>query len=117
MRHKDGRLVVLDAKFKKMDFYRHNGYSDVDRTDLFQIQSYAGYYREKGENIILCGLIYPLSQNPIDNKTYLYGPGISDINFIIDGIYIGDEKNFIPDQELPEQESAFIERLKKIINP
>ena len=118
MRHEDGRLVVLDAKFKKMDFARDRyGNCDVDRTDLFQIQSYAGYYREKGENIILCGLIYPLSQNPIDNKTYLYGPGISDINFIIDGIYIGDEKNFIPNQELPEQESAFIERLKKIINP
>lgn len=120
MRHKDGRLVVLDAKFKKMNFARdHYGNSDVDRTDLFQIQSYAGYYREKGENIILCGLIYPLSKDPskdsIVNKTYLYGPGISDINFIIDGIYIGDEKNFIP--ELPEQESAFIERLKKIINP
>lgn len=120
MRHEDGRLVVLDAKFKKMDFYRHNGYSDVDRTDLFQIQSYAGYYREKGENIILCGLIYPLSRDPkssdINNKTNLYGSGISDINFIIDGIYIGDEKNFISGQELPEQESAFIERLKEIIN-
>lgn len=115
MRHKDGRLVVLDAKFKKMNFaLDHYGNCDVDRTDLFQIQSYAGYYREKGENIILCGLIYPLSQD-IHNKTYLYGPGISDINFIIDGIYIGDEKNFIP--ELPEREAAFIERLKKIINP
>ena len=113
MRHKDGRLVVLDAKFKKMNFAQdHYGNCDVDRTDLFQIQSYAGYYREKGENIILCGLIYPLSKEPISNKTYLYGPGISDINFIIDGIYIGDEKNFIP-----EQESAFIERLKKFINP
>ena len=122
MRHKDGRLVVLDAKFKKMNFVQdHYGNCDVDRTDLFQIQSYAGYYREKGENIILCGLIYPLSKDPskdsIKNKTYLYGPGISDINFIIDGIYIGDEKNFIPDQKLPEQESAFIERLKKIITP
>lgn len=118
MRHEDGRLVVLDAKFKKMDFaLDHYGNCDVDRTDLFQIQSYAGYYREKGENIILCGLIYPLSQkNPIENKTYLYGPGISDINFIIDGIYTGDEKNFISGQELPEQESAFIERLKEIIN-
>lgn len=117
MRHKDGRLVVLDAKFKKMNFAKdHYGNCDVDRTDLFQIQSYAGYYREKGENIILCGLIYPLSKDPskdpIHNKTYLYGPGISNINFIIDGIYIGDEKNFIP-----EQESAFIERLKKIIDP
>jgi len=122
MRRKDGRLVVLDAKFKKMNFVQdHYGNCGVDRTDLFQIQSYAGYYREKGENIILCGLIYPLSKDPskdsIKNKTYLYGPGISDINFIIDGIYIGDEKNFIPDQKLPEQESAFIERLKKIITP
>lgn len=118
MRHEDGRIVILDAKFKKMDFARdHYGNCDVDRTDLFQIQSYAGYYREKGENIVLCGLIYPLSQKkPIANKTYLYGPGISDINFIIDGIYIGDEKNFISGQELPEQESAFIERLKEIIN-
>ena len=43
MRHGDGRLVVLDAKFKKMDFaLDHYGNCDVDRTDWFQIQSYAG---------------------------------------------------------------------------
>lgn len=117
MRHEDGRLVVLDAKFKKMDFARdHYGNCDVDRTDLFQIQSYAGYYREKGENIVLCGLIYPLSKQD-HVQTLLYGLENSQVKFIVDGIFVGNEDNPIQDNKISVQELAFINRLKKLLNP
>lgn len=117
MRHEDGRLVVLDAKFKKMDFARdHYGNCDVDRTDLFQIQSYAGYYREKGENIILCGLIYPLSKQDQEVQTLLYGLENSQVKFIVDGIFVGNEDNPIQDNKISVQELAFINRLKKLLN-
>lgn len=113
MRHEDGRVVVLDAKFKKMEFHGPEEPCDVDRTDLFQIQSYAGYYREKGENIILCGLIYPLSKDKSEDKseeTTLYGLEESKIKFIIDGIFASDDVISIP-----EREFCFIERLRKRI--
>lgn len=109
MRHEDGRVVVLDAKFKKMDFHGPEEYCDVDRTDLFQIQSYAGYYREKKENIILCGLIYPLSIDE-SKETTLYGLEESKIKFIIDGIFASDDVISIP-----EREFCFIERLRNRI--
>ena len=111
MRHEDGRLVVLDAKFKKMDFaLDHYGNCDVDRTDLFQIQSYAGYYREKGENIVLCGLIYPLSIDKHESTT-LYGLENSKITFIIDGVFVENNTT-----DISAQESCFIERLREKIN-
>lgn len=111
MRHEDGRLVVLDAKFKKMDFARDRyGNCDVDRTDLFQIQSYAGYYREKGENLILCGLIYPLSIDKHESTT-LYGLENSKITFIIDGVFVENNTT-----DISAQESCFIERLREKIN-
>ena len=111
MRHEDGRLIVLDAKFKKMDFARDRyDNCDVDRTDLFQIQSYAGYYREKGENIILCGLIYPLSIDKPESTT-LYGLENSEITFIIDGVFVENNTTAIS-----AQESCFIERLREKIN-
>lgn len=117
MRHEDGRLVVLDAKFKKMDFaLDHYGNCDVDRTDLFQIQSYAGYYREKGENIVLCGLIYPLSKQD-HVQTLLYGLENSQVKFIVDGIFVDNEDNPIQDNKISVQELAFINRLKKLLNP
>ena len=96
---KDGEYVILDAKFKHM---RLEG-NDVDRTDLFQINSYAGYYNLKYPGKVkLCGLIYPLSEN-INNKNeshlaHLYGLEDSELGsitpqnktkFIIDGIYVG----------------------------
>ena len=97
LRKKDdpSKVVVLDAKFKKMQFKN----TDVDRGDLHQIHSYAGYYRENGDKIVLCGLIYPLSEEPVQNeepdknKKKLHGPlyGLDESKtlFVIDGIYKG----------------------------
>jgi len=39
----NGKVVVFDAKFKKMDSLN----KDIDRNDLHQINSYSGYYRNQ----------------------------------------------------------------------
>lgn len=141
LRKKDdpSKVVVLDAKFKKMQFRN----TDVDRGDLHQIHSYAGYYREKGCKVVLCGLVYPLSlEKPIQNKVKLYGLDESETLFVIDGIYKGmkleqenpqkmdddagepleDENSKISEEELDkgysynDAEDAFINRLREYLN-
>lgn len=63
----DGTAVaVIDAKFKTM---KYRG-KDVDRNDLFQIQSYACYYNnkyrlEKKDPLKFCSLVYPAVKAPI----------------------------------------------------
>ena len=108
LRKKDdpSKVVVLDAKFKKMQFRN----TDVDRGDLHQIHSYAGYYRENGDKIVLCGLIYPLSlEKPVNNEENLYGLDKPKTLFVIDGIYKGKnigqkEKNEIDDVDAAEED-------------
>ena len=44
VRHgENGKVVVLYAKFKKMELLN----KDIDRNDLYQINSYSGYYRNQ----------------------------------------------------------------------
>ena len=82
----ESQIAILDAKFKKMRFKN----TDVDRADLHQIHSYAGYYRERGDTVVLCGLIYPLSLEKLtQNSAKLYGLAGSKTIFVIDGIYKG----------------------------
>lgn len=140
LRKKDdpSKVVVLDAKFKKMQFRN----TDVDRGDLHQIHSYAGYYRENGNKIVLCGLIYPLSlEKPANNEENLYGLDKPKTLFVIDGIYKGkkskqensqktddnadkpaeDENSEIPEEldkeySFVEAEEAFIKRMQNYLN-
>lgn len=140
LRKKDdpSKVVVLDAKFKKMQFRN----TDVDRGDLHQIHSYAGYYRENGDKIVLCGLIYPLSlEKPVNNEENLYGLDKPKTLFVIDGIYKGkkskqensqktndnagkpaeDENSEIPEEldkgySYVEAEEAFIKRMQNYLN-
>jgi len=141
LRKKDdpSKVIILDAKFKKMRFIN----ADVDRNDLHQIHSYAGYYREKGCKVVLCVLVYPLSlEKPIQNKVKLYGLDESETLFVIDGIYKGmkleqenpqkmdddagepseDENSKISEEELDkgysynDAEDAFINRLREYLN-
>ena len=106
----DNKIVIFDAKFKRMNF--ENG--DVDRNDLFQIHSYAGYYRELGKEVVLCGLIYPLKQRFAQNNcfTTLYGLVNSLTKFVINGIYIPQEES----GSLEEYENDFIEQIKSVID-
>lgn len=132
---KDGYYAILDAKFKHMRLDAR--YDDVDRTDLFQINSYAGYYNLKYPGKVkLCGLIYPLSvdiqdaNGVVNSQTrlnHLYGlEEIGDSSpqnqtkFIIDGVYVGP-KNISVDESskeefsLLEKENEFINRLKSLL--
>lgn len=110
MRHREsGKLVVFDAKFKKMEMRNQ----DIDRVDLHQIHSYSGYYRNQ---IVASGLIYPLSKQidtPKAHSLSIYGNDKNEIRFIIDGIYVSENQSL---RELIKNEEAFIERVSSIID-
>lgn len=110
MKHrKSGKVVVFDAKFKKMKML--NG--DVDIADLHQIHSYSGYYKN---NLIASGLIYPLSQEINIDKAHsksIYGNDDNEINFIVDGIIVSDEHTI---KEIINNENAFIFRITNLIS-
>ena len=110
MKHRtNGRVVVFDAKFKKMELHS----KDIDRTDLHQIHSYSGYY---GNQLVASGLIYPLSRQINTSKSYsesIYGNDKNDISFIIDGIYVAENQSM---KELIKCEESFIKRVKSVIN-
>jgi 5-methylcytosine-specific restriction endonuclease McrBC regulatory subunit McrC len=109
MRHKEsGKVVVFDAKFKKMDMQNN----DVDRADLHQIHSYSGYYRN---HLIASGLIYPLSKEINCKKAHsksIYENDDNAIHFIVDGIYVSENQSM---KELIKNEEEFIERVSRII--
>ncbi len=110
MRHRaNGKVVVFDAKFKKMEM--KNG--DVDRSDLHQIHSYSGYYRN---NLIASGLIYPLSRPNEVVKAHsksIYGNNENEVNFIVDGIYVSEAHSM---KELIKNEQAFLSRIASVLN-
>lgn len=104
-----GKVVVFDAKFKKMDMQN----KDVDRVDLHQIHSYSGFYRN---DLIASGLLYPLSKDIIIEKAHsesIYGKGEQEINFIVDGIYVNENQTM---KELIINEDAFVSRIASVIN-
>lgn len=109
MKHRTtGKVIVLDAKFKKMGMQNN----DIDRSDLHQIHSYSGYYQN---NLIASGLIYPLSkQLDIDNSysDTLYGNNNNDVLFIVDGIYVYETQTM---DDLIENENIFIRRMTDFI--
>lgn len=109
MKHRtSGKVVVFDAKFKKMEMLN----TDVDRADLHQIHSYSGYYRNQ---LIASGLIYPLSKEINTEKAHsesLYGNEKNEIKFIVDGIYV---TKFHSMKELIKNEATFIERVSCVI--
>lgn len=110
MRHNSsGKVVVFDAKFKKMEIQN----KDVERADLHQIHSYSAYYRK---DLIASGLIYPLSKEINTEKTHsasIFGNGENEINFIVDGIYVSENHSM---KELIKSEEAFLSRIASVIN-
>ena len=101
-------IIVFDAKFKKMDGLKN----DLDRSDLFQIHTYIQYY---GTNVVLGGLIYPLSEKFKVKKSVsesLFGNERNEIQFAVEGIYV--DKN-MTSEELLESENQFLERIENLI--
>jgi 5-methylcytosine-specific restriction endonuclease McrBC regulatory subunit McrC len=110
MKHRiSGKVVVFDAKFKKMEMLNE----DLDRTDLHQIHSYSGYYKN---NLIASGLIYPLSKEISRESAHsasIYGNGENESAFIVDGIYVSERQTM---KELIKNEEYFVERISNIID-
>lgn len=109
MKHKvSGKIIVFDAKFKKMEFEKGN----LDRADLHQIHSYSGYYRK---DLIASGLIYPLSKKIEIEKSQserIYGNSTHESNFILDGIYVSENHTM---KEIIKNEEAFVDRITTLI--
>ncbi|MEY8847633.1 hypothetical protein AB9K26_02395 [Psychroserpens sp. XS_ASV72] len=105
MKHKQtGEIIVFDAKFKKMSGRK----IDVDRSDFYQIHTYIQYFQP---DVILGGLIYPLSENLKFNKSTssgLFNSGFG-TNFFIDGILVGEQMDM---ETLIRNENIFLERIQ-----
>lgn len=108
---KNGHIVIIDAKYKKMNFQS----DDVDRSDLHQVQSYFGYYTALGKHVIdAVLLVYPSRSDPSDKKktgTNMFG--IEGCNTAFDISYIKVAEN---NKEQQKNEEEFVERLRKLIN-
>lgn len=114
MKHKEtGEVIVFDAKFKKMRLGKGKGnYSDLDRSDFYQIHSYIQYYQP---NIIVGGLIYPLSMEPNIEETHadsLFGNSNNSTSFVVDGVYVNKSMSMA---DIVENEFKFLERIDNLI--
>lgn len=86
---KDNKVIVLDAKYKKMI----NRKIDVDRSDFFQIHTYMSFYNQY--ELLAGGLIYPIiGDKERNNSNSLFGLGKDNIKFFIDGINVIDLETF-----------------------
>ena len=106
---KDKDVVILDAKFKKMDFNN----SDVDRNDLQQIHTYIMYYIANGFNVKFASLIYPARNEPCNKELaspIFESDDTSVGKFGISYMLVGKDNN-----QQREYETKFIERLRKQI--
>ena len=116
---KDNKIMVFDAKYKRMKFIgsNNNDMGDVDRCDFFQIHTYMSYYKNQGKDIIAGGLLYPMEKefdSSITHSNNWLGNSDtkSDAKFIIDGI----ELTKITKDNIVEKEKNFIRRIKNIFN-
>lgn len=110
---KDNNILVWDAKYKRMMFE----YFDYDRGDFFQIHTYINYYNQN-KNVIVGGLLYPLSKELTDEKLHknraesLFLENNSTTSFIVDGIDYSD----VVLNKLEIEEKNFLDRIEEIIN-
>lgn len=108
---KGNHIIILDAKFKKMDF--KNG--DVDRGDLHQIQSYYAYYLSQRKYVIdYVGLVYPARDEvPEGKKTLVNMFGLKDVKTKFDVAYVKIADK-MADQI--QNERGFINRIRSAID-
>ena len=121
---KEHQFMVFDAKYKRMNGSKTNAKdSDVDRSDLFQIHTYIQFVQQNLGEVVIGGLLYPITQDlktqkgQVDTSIYhsnsLFGSGKSKTHFIVDGIYCSEEDNRLS-FEMKVQE--MINRIKKYTN-
>ncbi len=106
---KDNDIIVLDAKFKKMDFIN----SDIDREDIHQIHTYYSYYKSFGYNIKYTTLVYPTRRSddniPSRLVSSIFSSNIND-KFGISYISVGDTL-----EEQIEYEYQFLDRIREVV--
>jgi len=111
---KDNKIVVFDAKYKRMHFKSSDQYGagDLDRTDFFQIHTYMSYYKNQGKDVILGGLLYPIEDDCKEEKCHSGNwLGSKDGRFIVDGIEIKSNQD-----NLKDSEKNFIKRIKELLS-
>ena len=114
---KGNDVMVFDTKYKRMNFVGNNQYGagDVDRTDFFQIHTYASFYQNNISNLsenynLLCaGLLYPMEttfnpQEAMSNNLL----GNTKSRFVIDGIDLSTDLTIA---SIINSENAFINRV------
>ena len=127
---KDNKVMVFDAKYKRMTFQKGGGdgnYGDLDRSDFFQINTYMTYYdKQEGLEVIAGGLLYPIEkefncrfndENCKEDYEKLKAHsnnwfGDSKTKFIVDGIDLSN--NNLTMKNILKSEDAFIDRIQKI---
>lgn len=103
---KDNKIVVWDAKYKRMK----GRYFDVDRSDFFQIHTYI-QYQLNHKDVKSGGLLYPISteMNFDDySSPYLINEFGFKMNFTINGIQLSEKED---EQNYLEAEKEFINRV------
>ncbi|PPK92779.1 5-methylcytosine-specific restriction endonuclease McrBC regulatory subunit McrC [Nonlabens xylanidelens] len=110
LKHKySNKIIVFDAKFKTMRLQKR----DLDRSDFYQIHSYAQYY---APNNIIAGLIYPLRKQLNIDKSHaanIFNNPFHKSKFIVDGIYVNREMSL---EDIRDSENKFLFRIEKTIN-
>ena len=116
---KDNKVMVFDAKYKKMIFRDRYQGADLDRNDFFQINTYMTYYDKQGYEVKAGGLLYPIESNielteqAAEKKAHTDNWfGDDKTQFIVDGIDLS--KDNLSMDDILESENAFIKRIQKI---
>lgn len=128
--------MVFDAKYKRMRGIKSSlKYSDVDRSDLFQIHTYIQYVQNNMGKVVIGGLLYPITQKgkdddgtefenlDIDEESYhtnhLFGDDGKDNTppFIIDGILCPEveDDNIVNEQNVKDNSQTLDENIKKMV--
>ena len=88
--------------------------TEIDRSDFFQIHTYASYYSLNSQ-LVSTGLLYPITLKSDNDKLLqnysrnLFGSSTSSTDFVIDGIDI----SFLSDSVLGIDEKERIMKLKE----
>ncbi len=111
---KDSKVMIFDAKYKRMKFDGRNnfGAGDLDRNDFFQINTYMSYYQNQGNEVIAGGLLYPM-EGEFDKANCHSSEwfGNNQTKFIVDGL----ELLGLNDTNIVDIEQKFIERIESLI--
>jgi 5-methylcytosine-specific restriction endonuclease McrBC regulatory subunit McrC len=113
---KDGKVMVFDAKYKRMKFEKGMGdgkRGDLDRSDFFQVNTYMSYYHnQKDKHLISGGLLYPFEKEFDINEAHSDNWfGNDSVQFIVDGIDLSKIDDI---KEMRTIEKEFINRIKEL---